>query len=560
MSGSASYSSLLRRSKLASLTPQIDQVYTASSANRARANYGLKRPLPALSPAAGARSPFVRITSLDSPERRTSYRRATREQQYTRKWLEVDAGLASDALVDRPSLGLGGGGGGSGEFVQRKWDRLPVQSRFVAPGAPGAIQPLEQVSQPTQSKPVPVPNFFALNPAKFDRFLGDLGARREEFRQFVLAEAKKLAEQTGGAVAALDEADFDLYAHAQRNPLELTRLVERFLRRSPPADASPLASSPLPQVHPTLALQYATPTPLESALAAPIPGRLLASAPDSTSRAGGFGKSRHYNRPDVYASVLSQIAPVPATATAGAAETNFFPDVEGHRSNVPGRATFRITPTINPVPYANQTAIVTTKVRLGSHEFRPPTAEYEPALLKLRSVRLNPTVVPATAPSSFSASSSTPTPAARPGSPAYSGALPRDLASPSSSSSSSSSFSVGRRSGGGARPAAQSLSDLMGANKLSSARSRQAAARRQEQQAAGGGGGGSRRASRSPEQQAQYLEKRERYLGAEAGAGAAGAGVAGRNATGGKRKKQGAQGRKENRQQLMAALDALLEK
>ncbi|KWU46335.1 hypothetical protein RHOSPDRAFT_31785 [Rhodotorula sp. JG-1b] len=558
MSGSASYSSLLRRSKLASLTPQIDQVYTASSANRARANYGLKRPLPALSPAAGARSPFVRITSLDSPERRTSYRRATREQQYTQKWLEVDTGLASEALVDRPSLGLGGAG--SGEFVQRKWDRLPVQSRFVAPGAPGAIQPLEQVSQPQQqSKPHPVPNFFALNPAKFDRFLGDLGARRDEFRRFVLAEAKKLAEQTGGAVAALDETDFDLYAHAQRNPLELTRLVERFLRRSPPADGSPLASSsPLPQVHPTLALQYATPTPLESALAAPIPGRLLASAPDSTSRLGGFGKPRLYNRPDVYASVLSQIAPVPSAATAGAAETNFFPDVEGHRSNVPGRANFRITPTINPVPYANQTAIVTTKVRLGSHEFRPPTAEYEPALLKLRSVRLNPTVVPPTASSSVSASSSTPTPAARPGSPAYSGALPRDLASSSSSSS-----SAGRRSGGGgayggARRVTQSLSDLMGANQLSSARSRQAAARRQEQQAAGGGGG--RRASRSPEQQAQYLEKRERYLGVEAGAGAAGATGTGRNATGGKRKKQGAQGRKENRQQLMAALDALLEK
>ena len=558
MSGSASYSSLLRRSKLASLTPQIDQVYTASSANRARANYGLKRPLPALSPAAGARSPFVRITSLDSPERRTSYRRATREQQYTQKWLEVDTGLASEALVDRPLLGLGGAG--SGEFVQRKWDRLPVQSRFVAPGAPGAIQPLEQVSQPQQqSKPHPVPNFFALNPAKFDRFLGDLGARRDEFRRFVLAEAKKLAEQTGGAVAALDETDFDLYAHAQRNPLELTRLVERFLRRSPPADGSPLASSsPLPQVHPTLALQYATPTPLESALAAPIPGRLLASAPDSTSRLGGFGKPRLYNRPDVYASVLSQIAPVPSAATAGAAETNFFPDVEGHRSNVPGRANFRITPTINPVPYANQTAIVTTKVRLSSHEFRPPTAEYEPALLKLRSVRLNPTVVPPTASSSVSASSSTPTPAARPGSPAYSGALPRDLASSSSSSS-----SAGRRSGGGgayggARRVTQSLSDLMSANQLSSARSRQAAARRQEQQAAGGGGG--RRASRSPEQQAQYLEKRERYLGVEAGAGAAGTTGTGRNATGGKRKKQGAQGRKENRQQLMAALDALLEK
>ncbi|GAA5862875.1 hypothetical protein JCM3774_006671 [Rhodotorula dairenensis] len=548
MSGPSSYSSLLRRSKLASWNPQIDQVYTASSANRARANYGLKRPLPALAPAAGARSPFVRITDLDSPERRTSYRRATREQQYTKKWLEVDAGLASEALVDRGALGYA-----YGDQAHRRWERLPVQSRFVAPGTPGAIQPLDHLSSRPSSTAAPaaaaaatVPNFFALTPAKFDRFLAELASRRDEFRQFVLAEAKKLAEQTGGAVAGLDDADFDLYAHAQRNPLELTRLVERFLRRSgsaqstpPPTTSSPLSSLPVPHVHPTLALQYATPTPLESALAAPVPGRLLGPAPDGGSRGpGSFNSSRWNNRADVYASVLSQVAPVPANATGGAAETNFFPDVEGHRSNVPGRAHFRLAPTVNPVPYANQTAITLTKIRLGSHEFRPPTAEYEPALLKLRSVRLNPTVVtsapggPSSSSSSSSLSSSSPSPAARPGSPAYSGALPRDLAGSSSAAA-------------GAK--ARSLSDLIGTNALSSARSREMAAGRQH-----------RRQTRSPEEQAKWLEKRERYLGSAAAAAEGGRGAGAGGAGAGKRKRQGSQGRAEKTKQLMAALDALL--
>ncbi|GAA5992502.1 hypothetical protein JCM10908_000852 [Rhodotorula pacifica] len=543
MSTSSSYSSLLRRSKLASFTPQIDQVYTASSANRARANYGLKRPLPALSPAAGARSPFVRITSLDSPERRTAYRRATREQQYTRKWLEVDAGLASEALTDRPSLGLGLG---AGDYVQRKWDRLPVQSRFVAPGAPGAVQPLDRVASTSPPGSQTVPNFFALSETEFERFLGELGTRRDEFRAFVLAEANKLAGQTGGAVASLNEADFDLYAHAQRNPLELTRLVERFLRRPSAPLSSSSSRTPLPQVHPTLALQYATPTPLESALAAPVPGRLLGSAPDGGSRSNNFLGSRYRDRADVYASVLSQVAAVPPTATGGVAETNFFPDVEGHRSNVPGRANFRLTPTINPVPYANHQAVTLTKVKRGSSEFRPPTAEYEPALLKLRAVRLNPTVVTSTASSSLS----NPAPAARPGSPEYSGALPRDLAGSSSSSSSSSTYF--RRSGanGGARQVASSLSDLIGANVFSSARSREsAAARSQSQQQL------RRRAGRSPEEQAKWLENRERFL-SEGGAGAKRAGA---GAGAGKRK-QGGQGRKEDRKQLMAALDALLEK
>ncbi|POY76706.1 hypothetical protein BMF94_0298 [Rhodotorula taiwanensis] len=536
MSGSASsYSSLLRRSKLASFHPQIDQVYTASSANRARANYGLKRPLPALSPAAGARSPFVRITSLDSPERRTAYRRATREQQYTKKWLEVDAGLASEALVDRSAFGIGFSG--DGEFVQRKWDRLPVQSRFVAPGTPGAVQPIDKVGQHQQQRQQ-LPNFFALTEAGFERFLSDLGSRRDEFRAFVLAEANKLAEQTGTSNGLVNDADFDLYAHAQRNPLELMRLVERFLRR--PASSSPSSRSPLPQVHPTLALQYATPTPLESALAAPVPGRLLGPAPDGHSRSGGFYGMRS-RKPDVYASVLSQVAPVAPQSTAGLAQTNFFPDVEGHRSNVPGRASFRITPTISPVPYANQTAITRTQVRQGSHEFRPPTAEYEPALLALRSVHLNPTVVPSSA---SGASMHTPSPAARPGSPAYSGALPRDLAGAGSGSG----LSAYGRSGsaGGARQAAASLSDLVSGYGLSSARSRKEAS--------------TRRGGRTPEEQAKWLERRERMLGEGAATASGPGGAAGRNQGGNKKRKQGAQGRGDNRRQLMAALDALLEK
>lgn len=536
----SSYASLLRRSKLASYNPHIDQVYTANSANRARANYGLKRPLPALSPAAGARSPFVRVTDLDSPERRTSYRRATREQQYTKKWLEVDSGIASEALIDRSGLGYGyGGSSGTAGLVHRKWDRLPVQSRFLAPGTPGAVQSVDQVAQ---QPPVPtLPNFFALSPADFERFLASLGDRRADFRAFVLAEANKLAEQTGGATGNLNDADFDLYAHAQRNPLELLRLVERFLRR--PAATGASNSAPLPQVHPTLALQYATPTPLESALAAPLPGRLLGPAPDgSSSRFYGRGGGR---KPDVYASILSQVAPVPPNATAGVAQTNFFPDVEGHRSNLPGRASFRISPTMSPVPYANQTAILRTGVRKGSHEFRPPTAEYEPALLALHSVRLNPTVVP---PSAALASPQTPAPAPRPGSPTYSGALPRDLRGAGAGGAGD-----GRGAGSpvGSRQNAGTLSDLMEGYAFNSSRSRAAAAA----SAAGAGtGAGVRRPGRTPEEQRRWLERREQALGE---GGVPRRGQAG--GAGGKRK-QGGQARGENRKRLMATLEGLLEK
>ncbi|GAA5914081.1 hypothetical protein JCM8208_005135 [Rhodotorula glutinis] len=403
---SSTYSALLRRSKLSSLTPSVEQVYTTSPANLARGNWGLKRPLPQ---ASTTTSPFVRLFDLDSPEGRTTFRKATREAQYVKKWSETGVGLNSDAYAARNSYN---------GTNSRAWDRLPVQSRFVDGDAPGAIRQVPAASGHHQHAAAPprMPNFFAMSEREFERFLADLGERRDEFRTFVLREAASSAQQTESP----DE--FDLYAHAQRNPLELVRLVERFLRLpSPTSPASPTHSSAstLPQVHPTLALQYASPTPLESALAAPIPGRLLGPSPDASSSRGGGFASMYGPRSEVYASLLSQVAPVPSSATAATPSTSFFPDATGARSNQPGRAHFRLqAPSINPIPYASRTAITRSGVR-PSTEFRPPTAEYEPSVLALRSVDLRAQVVP-------SAQVAVPKPL--PGTPAYSGDLPPEVA------------------------------------------------------------------------------------------------------------------------------------
>ncbi|GAA5835749.1 hypothetical protein JCM9279_004636 [Rhodotorula babjevae] len=400
---SSTYSALLRRSKLASLAPGVEQVYTTSPANLARGNWGLKRPLPQ---ASTTTSPFVRLFDLDSPEGRTTFRKATREAQYVQKWAETGVGLNSDAYSARHS---------SNGTNARAWDRLPVQSRFVDGDAPGAIRQLPAGAQhPHAAAPPRMPNFFAMSEREFERFLADLGERRDEFRTFVLREAA-----TSGQQQTESADEFDLYAHAQRNPLELVRLVERFLRLPSSTSPSSSSASTLPQVHPTLALQYASPTPLESALAAPIPGRLLGPSPDASStRSGGFA-SMYGPRSEVYASLLSQVAPVPSSATAGTPTTSFFPDATGARSNLPGRAHFRLqAPTINPIPYASRTAITRGGVR-QSTEFRPPTAEYEPSVLALRSVDLRAQVVP-------SAQVAVPKPL--PGTPAYSGDLPPEVA------------------------------------------------------------------------------------------------------------------------------------
>ncbi|GJN88337.1 hypothetical protein Rhopal_001302-T1 [Rhodotorula paludigena] len=394
-SSSSSYSALLRRSKLASFNPHIDQVYTTNAANLARSNFGLKRPLPA---ATTKTSPFVRLLDLDSREGRTAFRKATREQSYTRKWSEVGVGLQSDAFLPR-----------TGADGDRRWDRLEVQSRFVDGDGPGAIQPVAG-EQPAQAAFGRMPNVFAMSERDFERFLEGLGERRDEFKAFVVAESKQAASESTGL-----DGEFDLYAHAQRQPLELVRLAERFLRLPTSSSASP--STTVPLVHPTLALQYGSPTPLESSLAPPVPGRILGPSPDAMRASGSLMSQGR----EVYASVLSQVASIHGPSASQASSTNFFPDASGERSNVPGRASFRLTaPTIDPLPYAKNQAIVRSGVRAQSSEFAPATAEYEPRLLALRSVSLQHSTVVS------------PAQQARerplPGSPAYSGALPADLA------------------------------------------------------------------------------------------------------------------------------------
>ncbi|BGP46287.1 hypothetical protein JCM10450v2_002129 [Rhodotorula kratochvilovae] len=508
---SSSYSALLRRSKLAAFNPSIDQVYTTTPANLARANFGLKRPLPQASTTA---SPFVRLFDLDSREGRTSFRKATRETLYTKKWQETGVGLHSDAYTARTS-------GGNGT-LNRSWDRLEVQSRFVDANRPGAVR---DVTATAQTAPR-MPNFFAMSERDFERFLADLGDRRHEFRAFVHREAKSAV---GGAGASSAD-EFDLYAHAQRNPLELIRLVERFLRLPPSSPAAP-SSAPLPQIHPTLALQYASPTPLESALADPIPGRLLGPSPDASSSRGGGFAGMYGPRNDVYASVLSQVAPIPSPATSGVQATTFFPDATGARSNVPGRAHFRLqAPSINPIPYATRTVIARDGVR-SSVDFRPPTAEYEPRALALRALDLRAQVVPP-------AEAARPKP--RPGTPQYSGDLPPEVAK------------RGFTLGGGARVA--SLTDLYGAGGLKSlgikSRPKDILA--------------SKRNRRTREEQEQWVRRREALLeqsGHDAKQYAAAGGEKGEKGAEKKGKKQVPRGgrKDEQRKALLGRLESMLE-
>ncbi|GAA5883353.1 hypothetical protein JCM16303_006705 [Sporobolomyces ruberrimus] len=436
-SASPSYSALLRRSKLASYNPHIDQVYTTTSPHLSRQNFGLKRPLPA---ATTRVSPFVRITELDSREGRTVFRKATRETSYVKRWQETGVGLQSEAFTNTKG---------------KKWAQLQVQSRFVPESLStetrgGSIQRV-QPSETTSSK---TPNFLAMNEPEFERYLSLLQDRREEFKEFIATEQSKLS-----STPPVPSSEIDLYSHAQNNPNELVRLVERFLRTVPPPSSSSASSSRLPQIHPTLALQYATPTPLESALSPSIPGRLLGPSPTNNYNRSGPLSSYRLSQSGIesYTSVLSTISPISSQHTSSTSPTTFYPDASSIRSNIPGRAKFRLhNPTINPKGYSERTSIVASRLRTKTADFRPSTAEYEPSLLSLHAVQLNPVV------ETRQYTSTSPALRHPIGSPEYSGSLPPELSASNNNNSNvgNNSF-LSRRSGGGGGIVPRGLSSYL---------------------------------------------------------------------------------------------------
>lgn len=313
--GMSTYSGLIRRSRLATYNPAIDQIVTATPAQLARSNFGLKRqvPLPR------SEAPLLKINALDH-QGRTDYRKGTKEVLLVKKWQQLNIGVESGS--SRSTYG--------------------VQSHYLREGQAGALpHPLEKstVSAPR------VPPFLAMTPPEFERFLDSLQHRRDEFVEFLQTklDLKRAALQPGdrgrttGAVS--------LYAHAQSNPRELRATVEQFLAL--PRHRSSSIFDPDPSPHPILALQYAPPTALESSFAPPVPGRLLAPSNSGQTQPGAFSRSR--NGASTAVSILGQFLSLPTNNSGGASTTTWFPDAGPvpTRSNVPGRASFRLKPKLD---------------------------------------------------------------------------------------------------------------------------------------------------------------------------------------------------------------------
>ncbi|KAL8293672.1 hypothetical protein RQP46_000373 [Phenoliferia psychrophenolica] len=342
---STSYSALIRRSKLATYSTGIDQVLSAHGAHLARSNFGLKRPLPKASTSA---APYVRVTRLDNAQKRTEFRKATKEALFLKKFSE--AGVRVRATDGNNPGDIEDGG---------------LQSRFITPGEPGSV------GSAAPSPPRP-PNFLAMPDDVFAAFLDGLEHRRDDFAAFVQEARSTNPDAEAGPI------DLAEYAAAAK-PAELIGHVEAFLARTSEPDPSTLPSAPQP--HRTLALQYSHPTALESSFTPPIPGRLL-----------GMDQASSYEKraPRNLSSVMGLVSSGNASSTAGGAATTWFPDSTGVRSNTPGRASFSLSAEMHGSFLPVRMALSQQR---GQKQFRPRSAAHEPEALAASVLRLNPTVV-----------------------------------------------------------------------------------------------------------------------------------------------------------------------
>lgn len=390
------YSNLLRRTKFATFNPARDQVYTAADVD-----FGFKRPLPRSQVAA---APYVRVEEVDSAgaaeflsnsTTSTSFRKATREALFVRKWDEISSGPR--AVYVAPERPIAIRGDVQSSLIPREILEALKQSDSLAAARSTPPELSAEAKEARRTSPVPLPpvlpNFLAMSERQFARFIAKLSSPqvREQFRVFLSEElradqrarlqsaatAKRASEGESSPAAQAEEVApaelVDLYMHAQkgmspteqqpgrgrerdselvRQAKELELVVAQFLARymNPRRDHD-LSSLP-PTPHPRSGLQYSTPTAVESALAAPVPGRILGRHSARASRSS-------YEQFTV--SILGQLVHVPEAELSHYSTTQWFPeedtpgpDGKPARSNEPGRAEFIITPQIDSVGLAQQ--------------------------------------------------------------------------------------------------------------------------------------------------------------------------------------------------------------
>lgn len=158
------FAALLRRSKFASYDPYIGQVYTTHGGHAHRGNWGFKRPLPNR-----RRVGFVTVRTVDSPEQQTEWNSAESSARWIRRWEELGKKLEIAPVA--------------------RWENKEtwsVDSEFDRAGMVGTEPGRERQREQCASDPYnKIPNFDAMSPKQFEKYLERVRALRPEFKKYL---------------------------------------------------------------------------------------------------------------------------------------------------------------------------------------------------------------------------------------------------------------------------------------------------------------------------------------------------------------------------------------
>lgn len=334
------FARLLKESKVVgTVDTKLEQVYTSYNGHLLNnRDFGLKRSLPKKS---SARTPWIRLKSIDTPYRQLEYRSASAETSLVRMWNQLEIGLKTARKNHAPPTHSSS----EPRPIRIEFSNFDLGSREIAfsnSRISGRSYDSNSIDEKGRIKPI-----WHMYQSEFEVLLELLRTKRQEFKIF-LDEKETIRKQNSlpsSSSSEVPKVDVDLYEYAQGNPDQIRRDIEEFLEKikeTSTIDQNNLDILPMP--HPNLGLNYAHFDQLHNErLTPPIPGRILDQADIKSSRqtvsiagiVGSLQRSSHIDLPS----------------------TSFEPDQNGYHNLEQGKANFRVeSASIDPydLPTENQ--------------------------------------------------------------------------------------------------------------------------------------------------------------------------------------------------------------
>ncbi len=337
------FSQLLRRSQFASFDPSIRQTYLSPAPHANRGDWGLKRPIPIR-----RRNAYITLAApYEARQQFTEWTRGESQVRFIRRFEEMDtlprmapsstwaqnqsSKTLTEWVVDsefgtmeeRPDATEGWTKKKKSEkamdFSKTPFDENLAGLGRKGPGAYGADAKPEELSNFS-------PNFMAMTPKEFERYLKKLRSLRPAFVEFVenaKMQDKRLKNKTLYELAQKGEAPRPSNVNVATVPLPTLsdkhqpNLHRRFIEAVTHEEFTDRAARKIePQPHPNGGLLYGHPTLLHSHLMSDLqPGIILQANTGSAGQAAHLGAIKGQTKPGYMASfggLKAKLAVLPA--------------------------------------------------------------------------------------------------------------------------------------------------------------------------------------------------------------------------------------------------------